>query len=149
MATFLCLGWEKAFLDQGLPMPSSKAKWPHPEGCMALSADHSTEWAQTCTGVLVTGLGFYNITGNKDIQPHPAHKKGPVLSHGCVGLMLSSTGRRQSQCLFCTPTPKCTTCSCCWWMGKNRKREREKWVEGDRKRGRETLRGRVSMNECC
>lgn len=44
---------------------------------MVLSADHSKEWAQTCPEVLVTGLGFYNITGNKDIQPHPAHKKGP------------------------------------------------------------------------
>lgn len=110
---------------------------------MALSADHLTEWAQPCTEVLVTGLGLYNITGHKDMQPHTAHKKRPCASHECVGWMLSSSGRRQSQCLFCTPTPKCTTSSCCWWMGKNRKRKmgcgRQKEREGDS--------GRQSVNE--
>lgn len=35
---------------------------------MTLSPHHWVEWAYTCMEVLTTELGFYNITGNKDIQ---------------------------------------------------------------------------------
>lgn len=116
--------------------PSQKDIWPYPEGSMALSPDYWRAWAHTSTKVSVTGLGSYNISGNKDIQLHTAWptREVPELSRGCEGWMLSSRGCRQSQYLFCTPTLKRTTSSCCWWMWKNRERERMKWVEGDRKR---------------
>lgn len=73
---------------------------------MALSADHLTEGAQTCTEVLVTGPGFYNITGHKDIQPHSAHKKGPCAFPWVCG-MDAFLHRPQAKPMFVLhPNPK-------------------------------------------
>lgn len=60
--------------------PSSKALRPHPEGSMARPPNHWAGWAYSCTDVLLTEPGFYDITSSCST----AHKV-PGLSHGCVG----------------------------------------------------------------
>lgn len=127
--------------------PSSKVTRPHPEDHRALSADHCTVWARTCREVLVTGLGFYNITGDKDVQPRPAHKRGPsAFLWTCrIDAFLHGPQAAGKASVVLHLNPKMHHI----FLLLAGKREREKWVEGDRKRGKESVGGRVSVNERC
>lgn len=56
--------------------------------------------------MLVTGLGFYKITGSKDMQPHTAHKKDPCAFPWMCGID-ASLHRPQAKPMFVLhPNPK-------------------------------------------